>query len=683
MPHNERPKLGLMELFDGHAANLPATPGRITSGVVFGRYEVGPLLGKGGMGTVYRARDLMMGRDVALKVLPGGQQTSTIGRSLFQKEIRAFAKLDHPHVVPIYEAGENDGLNYFTMKLLPSDLKTQLRRFEGDPVGAAVLVEKIALAVHHLHQHGILHRDLKPANILLDASEPPNPYVADFGVAKHLDEDSLLGTGRVVGTPLYMAPEQAAGESVTWATDIYSIGVILYELLTRERPFQGSEREREREQERAKQKPPRDPRELDPRIDRDLARICLRCLDTEPESRYPSAEALAVALRRYLTGEPFEAASRVGRVWRWCLRHSVLTGLILGMVSFLVLVTLRVVTLLGEQEAAKREWIRQANMNGAAMVAGTVLAQMHALSDAVERAASEQELVLARALEDGDQDTLQDFCATTYAHYEDPSHGLKLNLWLVMDEEGILRAQYGKLGRPDNLGENYEWRDYFIGAEWLANEGRRGTHVSLGFMSESDGNHKFAISTPVYDEEGRWRGIVVGAIASEPKLGSLVLDDHSVLVAPRDIDREDKTGPKSGLIVLRHPAFEYGEAVGFDDDMVHQVGAIVPGRERWVPAPERVISIEGYRDPVAKTHPEYAGNWTAGLAPVGNTGYVVIVQTREDETMRLERTLAAQLAIWTGLSAIPGALLVGFAALYSRHRRRVRGIRRSSGEKSG
>jgi hypothetical protein len=652
-------------------------------GAVFGRYVLGPRLGSGGMGVVHKARDLQVGRDVALKTLAGGQYASALSLSLFQGEIRAFARLDHPHVVPIYEAGEHAGQLYFTMKLLASDLKTELGRFGGDPPDAAQLMEKIALAVHHLHQHGILHRDLKPANILLDTAEPPNPYVADFGVAKQLDEDGqIIRSDVVVGTPAYMAPEQAAGRSVTWAADVYSLGVILYELLVGEPPFQGTARELER----AKQSPPRDPRARRPSIDRDLSRICLRCLEAEPERRYPSALTLAVALRRYLDGESMETARWAARTWRWCLRNSM--ALLLGTLSFVLLAVPSLSTLLAEKEAAERtqaarirEQIIQNNMNSAAMVAGTVLAQLHTLSDSVTDAISQHERELAHALADKDLGVLQEFCVATYAYHEDLKRDERspFNLWLVMDNEGFILAQYGSMGRPDNLGNQYEWRDYYIGAQRLAARGERGTYVSKAFRSDSDYNHKFAISTPIYGDDGQPRGILVAAIASEANLGSLVLDDTQsvhVLVAPRDRDRYYFPGSRSSSLILRHPALQYGEGIEMVNEQVREVGAPLPGGALWLPDPTRMAAIEGYKDPVAVTHPEFGGSWTAGLAAVGNTGFVVITQTREatprEQEPESKRDLTAQVASWTIVSAVPGALLVGSAAAYGRRRRRRR-----------
>lgn len=655
------------------SAPSPADQPAMSDGATFGRYKLGPRIGSGGMGVVHRARDLKLEREVALKMINDGPHASAFALGLFREEVKAFARLDHPHVVPIYEAGEHAGQVYFTMKLLPSDLKSQISRFDGDPIGAAALMEKIALAVHHLHQHGILHRDLKPANILLDDASPPNPYVADFGVAKTLGEDGpFLRTGVIVGTPQYMAPEQAAGKRVTWAADVYSLGVILYEMLVRELPFQGGALELER----VKQSPPKDPHAIDPRVDRDISRICLRCLDREPEHRYPSAVALANALRRYLDGEPFEGAGRARRLWRWCLRHSLVTGLIMGALLFLSLVTARVVALVGEQQAVKRAQVLQANMHDAATGANTVLAHLRWLSDVVRRAAVDE--ALARAVEDDDEAAMQAFCERIYVKSEDPANGLpsRFDFWMLLDHEGILRAQFGKTGGlPAGPERDFKWRDYFIGAQKLADHGEHLTHISRAFRSEHDQRHKFAISTPIHGKDGRLAAVLVAGVAADANLLSPALDSAqsvTVLAAPRDHERLSDLGARLPYLILRHRALAPGVSIGTADEQVRRVGESEQRGDRdplWPAAPERLESTYDYIDPVGEIDADYIGRWSTGFAPVGSTGWVVIVQSREEEALKPELTLVRQLARSIAISAVPGVLLVLFAAVYSRRSR--------------
>src|SRR2546423_1655320 len=273
----------------------------------FGDYELLEEIGRGGQGVVYRAHQKSLNRTVALKVIGLGPWTTEAHFKRFRREAEAAASLEHPCIVPIYEVGERDAQCYFSMKFIEGGQLDEVVRREPMLIRRAVeLIAKVARTVHYAHEHGILHRDIKPGNILLDAKG--EPLLTDFGLARLVEaESTITRTREALGTPSYMAPEQAAGEQrkLSNATDVYGLGAVLYQLLTDHPPFAGGTT-----YETIKlllDTEPRQPRLLNPKIDRDLSTICLKCLEKDPQRRYPSALALAEALERWLNHEPIRA----------------------------------------------------------------------------------------------------------------------------------------------------------------------------------------------------------------------------------------------------------------------------------------------------------------------------------------------------------------------------------------
>lgn len=275
------------------------------------------------MGVVYKAQDRRLGRLVALKVILSGGHAGTSERQRFQIEVEAAARLQHPNIAQVYEVGEENGQPFMAMEFCPGGtLESQVRDKPQPAREAAQTVATLAEALHHAHMAGIIHRDIKPANVLLSADGAPK--VVDFGLAKRLDgSDGFTQTGAIMGSLGYMAPEQAAGRTreATAATDVYSLGAVLYKLLTGRPPFHGPS-----DLETINSIVARDPvsiRSLQPRVPLDLVTVCHKSLEKNPARRYSSAAALAEDLRRFLGDQPIQARALgpIERSWRWARRH--------------------------------------------------------------------------------------------------------------------------------------------------------------------------------------------------------------------------------------------------------------------------------------------------------------------------------------------------------------------------
>jgi serine/threonine-protein kinase len=314
---------------------LPTIPG----------YEIQEELGHGGMGIVYKAKDEKLGRVVALKMILARHYISDQILTRFQAEAEAVAQLQHPNIVQLHDHGQHDNLPYFTLEFMAGgSLNERLKNGAVPPKEAAQLVEQLARGMQYAHQAGFIHRDLKPHNILLAADGTPK--ISDFGLVKRAETDqALTQTGDAMGTPAYMAPEQALGETkrVGPAADVYALGAILYECLTGKPPFQGKTRADIHHQ--VIHSDPASPRRDNPRLPRDLETICLKCLQKDPQKRYASAEALANDLRRFQNHEPIRARAvgRAERFAKWIRRQPAAAALLaLGTVCALAVVAITV-----------------------------------------------------------------------------------------------------------------------------------------------------------------------------------------------------------------------------------------------------------------------------------------------------------------------------------------------------
>jgi tetratricopeptide (TPR) repeat protein len=327
-------------------APLPAIPG----------YELLEVLGRGGMGVVYKARHLSLQRTVALKVIISGGHAGPDERARFRTEAQAMARLQHSGIVQIYEVGEHDGLPFLALEFCPGgSLKTRL---QGGPLPArqaAALVQELAAAMQAAHDKGVVHRDLNPANVLL--AEAGIPKVTDFGLARQLDDVGLTQTGAILGTPSYMAPEQAAGDRkrISPSADVYALGALLYECLTGRPPFRAASTLETLRQVLVEE--PARPALLQPGVPRDLETICMKCLRKEPKQRYSSAADLEEDLECWQAGRPIRArrVRAVERGWRWCQRNPVLAAVSgLAATALLAVIVVSVCLAVSQSSAAAR-----------------------------------------------------------------------------------------------------------------------------------------------------------------------------------------------------------------------------------------------------------------------------------------------------------------------------------------
>ncbi len=631
-----------------------------SSGVRHGAYERLDTLGSGATATVYRARHVTLGRIVALKVMHKADLAKEEDVQRFKFGALAAAELAHPNIAPIYEVGEHDGVPFLAMRLFEGGTLAQaLPRLRKDMVSAVSLLAKVAGAIQHAHERGVLHRDLKPANIVLD--EQGEPYVVDFGFAKHMDERATSSKPSIlVGTMGYMSPEQASGDgrSLTFASDIYALGAILYELLTGQPPYQGRSLA-ERIEQLTGPDPVPAPRTIEPGVDRELESICLKCLDKDRRRRYASAAELGRDLGRWLRCEPIDtgADGTFARIARWCRAHPALATLIAGTITVLAATATVAVEGAHEFEQTLLSYVLRANAGNAQGRAGQVLYQLRELSLPVARCAADPriEALFARGAEPAPaalSDRLLIECGAKTL----------FDSVALIDRVGSERARLPRRSQPVAPAEIIE-RDYFRGPKRNAENGNRWIHVGRVLRSEDgDGARRLSIAAPVFDEDNQWLGIVNVTIAVGAFLEALQLGDNgreiALLAGVREVERGDPPeGRAQGVLVLLHKERE--ETLSQDGSPWHKllqrVKEEAAGRDPLQLARPR-RSLED--DPRAAPVTVFGKRWLAAFAPVGDTGLGVVVQTQYEDATKEQVRALVRLLTWSGGVFSLGALAV-------------------------
>ena len=583
----------------------------------FGRYDLIEPIGRGAMGVVWRARDPSLDRMVALKAIAAGRFADEAEVDRFRKEARATAQLSHPNAVPVFEVGDHDGQPYFTMELVEGRSLAELA--QGAPLPperAAGYVRDIADAMQSAHALGIVHRDLKPGNVLVDKTD--RPRVTDFGLAHRAAVDaSLPGHGGALGTPSYMPPEQAAGREADARSDVYGLGAILYELLTGRPPFRADSAVDTIRQ--VMDADPAPPRLLNRKVPRDLETLCLKCLAKERERRYPSAAELRDDLGRFLAGEPIRArpVSRAARLVRWARRKPALASLAAMLTALLGLMAIASVL-------ARNDTV-QANAFAARGVASSLLLRLREWSDRLGGAVADP--ALAAAVRDDDGPALERWMTKLRA-----GGGLPNDTLFLLDPEarGLARVPHADRYRDFDYGP----RDYFKGA--LLHPAADPVHVSAAYESRIDGNLKFALSAAVRDAAGRVLAVLVVSSMTDATLGvsNLQADARKVVVVGpldpnRAPDQPRSFPPDTRHVVVLHPAYRHGQAATAWTDARLDARTAAHAGEDLRPRAEAWPLGGVYFDPVGRRDGRYSGPWVAGLAPVGHTGFFVLVQSRD------------------------------------------------------
>jgi len=665
------------------------------SGTIIAHFELIERLGTGGFGTVWTARDTRLNRMVALKI-PRYGQFAADQIDDFLHEARVAAQLKHPNIVSVHEIGRDGDLAYIVSDLVQGAPLSEWRRDLPLTFDETVeLTATVASALHYAHEEGIVHRDLKPANILIDLQG--QPHLTDFGLAKWEADEIVTLDGHMLGTPGYMSPEQACGDSrrCDRRTDVYSLGVVLFELLTGELPFRGQPAMQI--QQVINDEPP-SPRKLNSNVPRDLETICLQCLEKQPEQRYGTAQAVADELRRIQKGESILArpVSRPQRLWRWCRRHPIVPGSLMVLIFVIALIYglgwygfRQAYTPLDKQLTAGA---LASDAFAATLVAQAAGQDLERYYDVVEQAAREP--LLARLLDElandpqlsplleelnapqqetSEQESqrttlrnhtkLRDLQARLVQQTHDPA--APVFAWFVLDAAGLQLARH-PIEDAQTIGRNYAWRSYSHDVpidqqeSWRPQPEQRlnATKLSQVFVSQFTNQWVVVISTPIMDG-GRFLGVLgvmieLGKFAQLPgnEVGRPVGSSDSrfaVLVDARKTNRGQ---------ILQHPSFNNVDGSARREllDRSQEPGFAVE-LNGW-------STCSDYRDPLAEgSHQDK--RWLAAQQPVEvrgqPTGLAVIVQENYDDLVGSPLRTAKTTLIT--FSLVPVVLIAGLALI--------------------
>jgi hypothetical protein len=628
-------------------------------GARIGDYELFEKIGEGATGVVHLARHIDNERALAIKLAKTEGFESGEALAIFRQEVSASAGLRHPHIAPVQRIEIHEGRPLLVMELFAggtlADPENSLSRRE--PAAALETMRKIVSAVQFAHQRGVLHCDLKPENILLD--EQGEPHVSDFGLARSIGRPTRSNAPRFEGgTVGWMSPEQVRREPLSTASDRFSLGLLLHWLQTGELLFGDGEDFAKRVVEDPRSPPGR----WKPTLDWALRAIVYRLTQLEPERRYASTAELAEDLERARDDRPIRAvpAPTRARLWLYSRRHPFVAAAVFTLLCLCLVVVATAVFAAERQTRELRTLLLDMNAYAARGQAASALYALRDYADVIERAAKDPSLhEIAKSRAPGDRPTpgscTEQTAFTAAAPLEPYARGF--DSVIVLNASGCVRARHPQVARDPKL--YFGDRDYFQGAERAARRGEASSYVARAFRSRDSQEIRFAVSAPLL-EHGEWIGVVAATITARS-----TLEGHAALLEPgeqmtallgpfEDASAGAKAETQRALggtlpdfAMLVHPNLPRGEKRMLDGKYAAGLSGAVARpsepREPFKLSDAQPLTVEDYVDPLL------GGRWLAAFAPVGGTGYVILVQTRDTVAVRPSDVLTRRLA--TGLAA--------------------------------